>query len=229
MSPRLRALSALPVILLLLATGCGDDKKDPDAPDDATIAAAINLEAADLGPGWTATAPDPADAAEDVDFENSVMACLKQPAVDPPGDDIPSEDFADANEAEISSSVDLYSTPEVAKTEFELATSDKGVACVRSAFKTMLQKEIGSSGTVSDVTVVRRKQLEALAGSAGFHITVKAKAQGRSFTFGGDFVTFVRGRAGVTISTFSSGGLAVPEATLLKAARAVEARATANA
>lgn len=251
-----RALTTLPLALLLLAVGCGGDDKgsssEPstspsatstsaapsasasgsDSGDDAAIAAAINLKVDALGAGWTAAPAEPEEAALNQTVEAAVYTCLGATPTDPLGDDFPSEDLSaddDTDGATLSSSVDLYASADQAAEDFALITSEKAIGCFRTAFETGLKEELaGSGGTVSDVTLVRRDALETIPDSVALRISAKLTVQGQTITFVGDAVAFVRGRAGVTVTTTST-GQPVPEAIVARAVKAVAARAEAEA
>jgi hypothetical protein len=244
-----RSLATVPLALLLVATGCGDDKKggssatgspsassspsasaSADPAAEAAEAARINLTAADLGAGFKGTPPDPEDdSASEETFVQEVYTCLGKPNTDDPDDDLPGEDITNAAGAEIASSLDFYDTEAQAKADFSIFSSDKIVGCLQSGFQKGLSAELADTGaTVSDLKVTRRSELQVVPDCAAFRLNAKLTAQGQSISVVGDFVAILRGRIGLSIESFSS-GQPLSDAVVTKAIKVVAARAEAAA
>lgn len=240
MTRRLRTLAA-PLLLTLALTGCGGDDSpttSPTAPDgavtsadpaaEAAAAARINLTAADLGTGWTGTAPDAADPAAEAE-ERALYACVGGTATDDFGDDVSSQDFTDAAGMEISSAVDFYASEGDAKGDLALLATPKAEQCLRTSLEKVLRTEIGTSGgQFGAMSLERRPELETVPESLGFRFTVTATAGGQTLAITGDLVAVVRGRIGVSLTAFGLGG-PFPADVLKKATAAVTARAEAEA
>ena len=205
-----------------------------DEPTAEEVAAAgrINLKAADLGAGFTGTPPEPEDdTTADEEFAQQVFTCVGKAPAEPPDDDddIAGEDITNADEAEISSSVDFYATAEDAKTEFSIFTSPKILECLQAGFAKALNAELAETGgTVSNVKFVDRNQLEVLPDVAAFRLTATLTVQQQSIDVTGDFVAILRGNIGISVESFAAGP-PLSDAVVTKAIRAVATRAEAEA
>ena len=232
-------------MLLLLTAGCSeDDAETPEASASPTTASAspspaadsgaeaaaaarINLTAADLGPGWTSTPPEPPAPADDA-TERALYACVGITPTDPIGDDVSSPSFTNAAEAEISSSVDFYAGAEDARAELTAFSAAKGTECLRSSLESILTAEVAAAGgTVASVSLTRNKAIEVVPDSIGVRVSASVNAQGQTLTVTGDLLAIVRGRVVAQVFAVSFGG-EFPTAVLATAAKGVATRAAAE-
>jgi hypothetical protein len=252
MTRRLHCLAAPLALSVLLLAGCSSDDSPPgaapsvspgtassdaessapaaaDPAADAAAAGRINLNAADLGPGWTSTPDEPEDGS-DAEFEKQFLACVGVSPTDDPGDDISSPAFTNADSVELSSGVDFYPTAKDAEAEIAVLGDPKAGTCLESSFADLLGKEIASDG--GSVTSVKATVTDAsalVAGAKSLKLDIAAAVAGQNLTFTATLVTFTRGRIGVAFSSFVLGATPVPTAISTKALRAVAARAEAEA
>lgn len=188
------------VILVLglgLGTGlvaCGDDEP-PSAADDKARAEKVVFTEADL-PGLTKdddddedteTETDPSDEAFEKCLNNNVL--LTDLGEDERGAEA---SFSDEDEEVTRSSVVTFAeTKKEAEEAFDAVSQDSFAGCLEDAFKTGLQEEIGSNGTVADVSVAELPDEDLGDENVGYRATVDLSAAGQSFELSFDFV-FVR-------------------------------------
>jgi len=253
MTRRLHCLAAPLALSVLLLAGCSSDDSAPtgaagsassdtassdtessapaavDPAADTAAAGRINLNAADLGAGWTSTPDEPEDDS-DAEFEKQFLACVGILPTDDPGDDISSPDFTNADNVELSSGVDFYPTAKDAEAEIAVLGDPKAATCLESSFADLLGKEIASDG--GSVTSVKARVTDASAlvtGAKSLQLDIAAAVAGQNLTFTATLVTFTRGRIGVAFSSFVLGTTPVPTDVYATALRAVAARAEAEA
>jgi hypothetical protein len=225
----------------LLAGACGDDggsspattagrTADQIAADKAAAQAAV-LTQSDLPTGWTGR---PHKEVNDAALNAELAGCLNVPLAlinrDKPTS-VHADDFEDpSGRLEVDNTVGVEVTAAQANALLAIYQKPQMPDCLQKALTTRLEKSLSSTPTsagggarVGQVKVATLDFPTVGQSHVAYRVTIPVTVQGQTVEITIDAVTFVKGRAGTSL-TFQGNGQAFPTAMEVELAKVVEGR-----
>lgn len=221
-----RRIFAVLTSVLLLTAACSNDssedtseepREEPSSSTDDTrsdsfdvdveVAEAAVLTLDDLPVGWSSNARDDDD--DDDEFDQEFADCLGVPVEEVADSGNPkaeSETFVAEDDTEIEAEVVVAATVEEAIADFEQATSEEFLECMREVLPAVMESaaaEEGGEFALSDTSVGPLRVEDTGDRSGALRLTIAIEAEGMNVDFYIDFLFAQVGRATMQLTVAS--------------------------